>query len=67
MSPELNPCDDINDSYKDHFGSTDADHCQVARKNSKILTSLSLVNGNLDNSVLECVVFSGCRKYVFYC
>jgi hypothetical protein len=46
---------------------TETDHCQVARKNSKILISLALINGYLDNSVLKCVVFSDCRKYAFYC
>jgi len=46
---------------------TETDHCKVARENSKILISLSLINENLDISVLECVFFSDSRKYVFYC
>jgi len=45
----------------------ETDHYQVARKNSDILISLSPINGNLDISVLEYVLFSVSRKYVFYC
>jgi len=46
---------------------TETHHCQVARKNSKILIILSLIKGNLDISVLEYVLFSHSRRYAFCC
>jgi len=64
---ELKLCDDINCSYKHYLARTETDLCQVARKSSKILISLLLINGNLDISVLECALFSDSIKYVFYC